>query len=240
MHKRRRNLQLLAVIFALLSTLILPVILPNHLNTLLSPVSAQNQEFAPRSKENSPEPLVLNEQMRKPLRYFKEALDERWRPGGLFFFCLFISLSLSLLPLKTLQSARQTMRESVIKSLTCSFVYSFLLMVLARSSFQKEALLPMGLFSMGILEVSYTLGLATGILALSDRLCEILKIKDGGKGSWWQRALTIVLTCLAVTLLSTIPGFAMLPRIGNRLVLLLAMLGLGGILHEQYRKAKKA
>ncbi|MBL0187865.1 MAG: hypothetical protein IPP97_19215 [Candidatus Obscuribacter sp.] len=238
MHKRRRNLQLLAVTFALLSTLILPVTLPNHLSTLLSPVSAQNQWFGLRLKEKSPEPLVLNEHMRKPLKYFKQALDERWRPGALFFFCVFISLSLSLLPFKTLQSARQTMRESVVKSLTYSFVYSFLLMVLARSSFEKEALLPMGLISMGILEVSYTLGLATGILALSDRLCEIFKIKDSGKGSCWQRALTIVLTCLAVALLSTIPGFAMLPRIGNRLVLLLAMLGLGGILLEQYRKAK--
>ena len=64
MHKRRRNLQLLAVTFALLSTLILPITLPNQLSTLLSPGSAQNQWFGLRLKEKSPEPLVLNAQMR--------------------------------------------------------------------------------------------------------------------------------------------------------------------------------
>jgi len=238
MHSRKIYSRILPVVVSLSTLVCLPLMQPAQQSQLLPAATAQNRWFGLRLKETNSEPLVLNDHMRKPLKYFKEALDERWRPGALFFFCLFISFTLRLLPCKTLQTARKTMRASVIKSLTYSFIYSFLLMVLARCSFEKEAMLPMGLLSMGILEVSYTVGLATGICALSDRLCEIFKIKEETKSSRWLGYGTVVLTCLAVALLSTIPGFAMLPRIGNRLVLLLGMLGLGGILQEQYRKAK--
>ncbi len=125
-------------------------------------------------------------------------------------------------------------------------------MILAKAAFAAPALEPLGVVVMGLVELAYILGLAVGTQSLAESLTEKCSARlvgntasePDGKGGRQailkkDRLINVAVVILVAALLSTltlIPDLGRLPRLGNRLLVVVAMLGLGGLLKAKYRQ----
>ena len=97
---------------------------------------------------------------------------------------------------------------------------------------------PLAIVLAGILELGLVAGLTVLILLLGQAIGHYLRMDKWITRADARRLACILLGALLIALLLQIPGFATLPRIGTRLVALLAIVGLGGLFRARRRQSE--
>lgn len=179
-------------------------------------------------------PLNLDGNLRRPLLFFRQAADRPFKPIVLLSFLLLFGWVIGLAFPELQKTARQTCGRKFLACLIHALLFSVLTMTLARLAFFNESLLPLGLFAMGLIQFAYALGLVTGILILAEKFADLLKLNFKGK-----TALLILLASLVMVGISLIGALGPIPRLGNRLVFLVALLGLGSLLESLREKLRQ-
>ncbi len=188
--------------------------------------------LAPRTREK--EPTTIDGRVRHPLMFFAHVANRRWSVGPLFCFLFFVSAMLKVfLPgLTNLTTTR--CRTNLYASLSSAFIYGTVIVTLIRFSFYNDDLAPMGIFTFGLLQLSFALGSCLGTNLFAHNLYSFITRK-GEPARLAPRALIygicLTVVALVMTLVSTIPNLGQLPRVGNRMVMLVAALGLGGLVN---------
>ncbi|MBN8662241.1 MAG: hypothetical protein J0M35_17865 [Candidatus Obscuribacter phosphatis] len=177
--------------------------------------------------------VTFPKEIRYPFIYSRKALNLTWRPGFVFAIIMFMTLVLRFFAPKSLKEATEKCREGIFLSLTAAFVFTAIAMTLTKAAFYSDALSPLGLMLTGFTQLAYLVGIAVGANALALSLIEKI-----GKSSRKAELFALTITITLLSLLALIPDLGPLPRIGNRLLGILAMLGLGGLIRAKYRKSK--
>lgn len=177
--------------------------------------------------------VTFPKEIRYPFIYSRKALNITWRPGFVFAIIMFMILVLRFFAPKSLKEATEKCREGIFLSLTAAFVFTAIVMTLTKAAFYSDALSPLGLMLTGFTQLAYLVGIAVGANALALSLIEKI-----GKTSRKAELFALTITITLLSLLALIPDLGPLPRIGNRLLGILAMLGLGGLIRAKYRKSK--
>jgi hypothetical protein len=99
---------------------------------------------------------------------------------------------------------------------------------MARTSFRVETLAPMGILCIGLLQMSFLFGLAMAVNLLAAKI----DARINSKNNYWLSFLSIMLASLLLTAVSTVPALGRLPRLGNRVLLTLAMMGAGSLVRS--------
>ena len=183
--------------------------------------------------------INLDIKMKRPMIMFRETLNKRWRPIPVFLTVFLLALMVKLLPAGLRTAAILSTRSALIPSLSYALVFCAALTVLTRLAFQFQSTVPLALLSLGIMELFFFVGMGLGVNLLCDRLCELLSEKTFPKDSKKRKVMGVLILLLAsmlVAALSIIPGLGRLPRLGNRLLVFLAMLGSGGLLRALYKR----
>lgn len=178
--------------------------------------------------------VTFPKEIRYPFIYSRKALNLTWRPGFVFAIIMFMILVLRFFAPKSLKEATEKCREGIFLSLTAAFVFTAIVMTLTKAAFYSDALSPLGLMLTGFTQLAYLVGIAVGANALALSLIEKI-----GKTSRKAELFALTITITLLSLLALIPDLGPLPRIGNRLLGILAMLGLGGLIRAKYRKSKE-
>lgn len=156
-------------------------------------------------------------------------------------FILFFSLiSWSLLP--TLhRRASQVCREKFWSTFLTGVLAVFALILLVRMAIGSLIGWSMGIVLIGLFQLLLMCGVAIVSSIIGQRICSLLKLdklpllKERPRS---MRFTELLVGALVLSALLQIPGIGVLPRIGTRLVAMLAVLGLGGIF--QTRLARSA
>ena len=208
--------------------------------------------YSTREALQNSEPILQSKEIRFPFIYFRQALNHKWQPRYFFPFLVFAALSFSFVAPGSLKVAINNCRSNLPGCLAFSIIFTVLTMILAKAAFAAPALEPLGVVVMGLVELAYILGLAVGTQSLAESLTEKCSARlvgntasePDGKGGRQailkkDRLINVAVVILVAALLSTltlIPDLGRLPRLGNRLLVVVAMLGLGGLLKAKYRQ----
>jgi hypothetical protein len=179
-------------------------------------------------------PLNLDGNLRRPFLFFRQAADRPFKPIILLSFLLLFGWVIGLAFPELQKTARQTCGRKFFPCLIHALLFSVLNMTLARLAFLNESLLPLGLFAMGLIQFAYALGLVTGVLILAEKFADLGKLSFKGK-----TAVLILLASLVIVGISLIGALGPIPRLGNRLVFLVALLGLGSLLESLREKLRQ-
>ncbi|MBU6450287.1 MAG: hypothetical protein KGS72_00805 [Cyanobacteria bacterium REEB67] len=192
------------------------------------------------------EPIAITTEVRRPLIYFRQIANRRWKAGVLFAFLFLISAGLKLFLPRLTEAAACRCQTNFFASLSAAFIFSTMAITIIRFSFLNDALSAMGLFTFGFLQLSFALGGCLGVNVLAQNLYAVTsnkvsknptELKPAARTGLYTLCLITVVTILC--LVSMIPGLGPLPRVGNRMVMLIAALGLGGLVNLLVVSSKK-
>lgn len=211
--------------------------------SMVAPREAEAQPFQ-RIREriaasgNVSEPIMISGNVRRPFLFFRDSINKPWKPFKLFLMMIGLAAALGLLAPAAVRAATDKCRSRFFGSLAAAFIFTICLLTLARFAFQSEALVPLALLSIGVVQFAYVLGIGLGI----NVICRILMVRltDNKKLTALQKRLWSVGLVFAVSsslaLISMVGNLGRLPRLGNRLVILVAIIGLGGLLASLYSR----
>lgn len=210
--------------------------------------------YSTRETLQNSEPIMQSKEIRFPFIYFRKALNDKWQPRYFFPLLVFAALSFSFVAPGSLKAAVDNCRSNLPGCLAYSIIFTVLTMILTKAAFAAPALEPLGVVVMGLVELAYLLGLAVGTHSLAESLTEKCRALFAGKkaevscqqepeasiGEGRKACLikisAVLLMAAVLSTLTLIPDLGRLPRLGNRLLVMLAMLGLGGLIKAKYRQ----
>jgi len=180
------------------------------------------------------EPITIKGGVRHPVIYYSNIANRPWSLGPLFCFLFMVSALLKLCLPRLVTAATNRCRTNFFASLSTAFIYATVLITLIRFAFLSEDLTAMGVFIFGLLQLSFALGSILSVNLFAQNLYNIVASKKEPHGAAvtvfvWGGCL--VVAAAIITAISLIPMIGPLPRLGNRMVMLLATLGLGGLVH---------
>jgi hypothetical protein len=184
--------------------------------------------------EDEKEPITIGGRVRHPVIFFAHVANRPWKIIPLFSFLFSIGgmLKLFLPGLTALVTKR--CRTNLYASLSSAFLYGTVLITIIRFSFFNDDLAPMGIYTFGFLQLSFALGLALGANLFAHNLYSLLTRK-GEPAKMAARVLlyglSLTVVALLLTVVSMVPSLGPLPRVGNRIIMLIAALGLGGLVN---------
>ncbi len=202
----------------------------------------------PQMRWTQPEPnlgpVVLDPALRRPFLFVREITNRKW-PAGKFFVLLLLTASLAkLMTPEVVASCLLRMRQKFFVSVAFALLYSTVLLGAARVGFRTDGFEPFALLCIGLVQGGFVVGLALGANLFASILHQRFNF---GVGADWPDvaasvpklkriryslayAFCLLLIVALLTLISTVPEFWRFPRIGNRVIILVAMIGLGGLI----------
>lgn len=181
----------------------------------------------------------FNSQKSRPnqRRYALEVRDWANKPkpflGAFLFSCLVSGLAIAFFP-GTVKNARRVCRKHYWKCFGRALLTNISLFMLFRIFIESQLTVPLAILFAGTLELLLVAGLAVSICMIGESL--LTKLKFDKIASFSSRPairnlLIIITGCLVTALIVQIPDLGKLPRIGVRLIMLIATLGEGGLLY---------
>ncbi len=188
-------------------------------------------------------PIVLDNNLRRPFLFFRDAINQPWPLGRLFFITLLSACLAKLFTANMVAGALQSCRRNFLICITSAFLYTTILLSLSRIAFQTEALIPMALGCIALVQISYIVGMGLGVNIFANIFNDIASKRLGQTAKETKRSaigcwLALFATVTILTAISAIPELGRLPRLGNRLVVLVAIIGLGGLISDLRTKSR--
>lgn len=214
----------------------------NNTSTWSSRPDLLTKKFHWLSPDESP-PIVLDNNLRRPFLFFRDAINQRWPVGRLLFIMMLSACLTKIFAKRMIAGAQEHCRKNFLVCLASAFLYTTILLSVSRLAFQTDALVPMALGCIAIVQISYVVGMGLGINIFASTLTDLVgkqlrqELKETKKTilvSWFALAAT----ALILTAIATIPDMGRLPRLGNRLVVLVAIIGLGGLISDMRTKSR--
>ena len=172
---------------------------------------------------------------KQPFRYWRSWANRPLPVVPAFFFLFMTStLAVALVP-EMLTRAQASSTNSFWRSLLSGFLTAVIALVFARVLFISEIGNPLALVILALVELGLLMGLAALAWLIGESLLSRLRLSGVAMLSRDRLTGRLVQVALGVALISTlllIPGLGNLPRVGIRLVLLVAALGLGGLVRS--------
>lgn len=188
-------------------------------------------------------PIVLDNNLRRPFLFFRDAINQPWPLVRLFFITLLSACLTKLFAANMVAGALQSCRRNFLICIASAFLYTTILLSLSRIAFQTEALIPMALGCIALVQISYIVGMGLGVNIFANIFNDIASKRLGQTTKETRRTaigcwLALFATATFLTAISAIPELGRLPRLGNRLVVLVAIIGLGGLISDLRTKSR--
>lgn len=194
-------------------------------------------------KREESQPIVLDNNLRRPFLFFRDAINQRWPLGRLFFIMMLSAGLAKVFAKKMVAGAQERCRKNFLVCLASAFIFTTILLSVSRLAFNTDALVPMALGCIAIVQISYLVGMGLGVNIFANTFCDLICKRFGQEpqetkkqilGRWFA----LVTTVFMLTAIAAIPELGRLPRLGNRLVVLVAIIGLGGLISDMRTKSR--
>jgi hypothetical protein len=169
----------------------------------------------------------------RPMLLWYHWANERKRFFPAFAFLLFTSILISSCAPRWMTSAQGECKHHFWKSFLQGLLMVALGITAVRAGLVTMIGWPMAVLLAGLLQIALLGGLSCLILLIGQAFGHYLRLEKWITRPDVRRLTCIVIGCLLIALMLQIPGVATLPRIGTRLVAMLAIVGLGGLFRSR-------
>lgn len=200
------------------------------------------KKFPWLNPEESP-PIVLDNNLRRPFLFFRDAINQRWPLGRLFLIIMLSACLTKIFAKKMVAGAQERCRKNFLICLASAFIFTTILLSVSRLAFHTDALVPMALGCIAIVQISYIVGMGLGINIFANTFSDLICNRLGHNSKETRKTIlarwfALVVTTVILTAIAAIPELGRLPRLGNRLVVLVAIIGLGGLISDMRTKSR--
>ncbi|HEY9714771.1 MAG TPA: hypothetical protein V6C72_14985 [Chroococcales cyanobacterium] len=182
------------------------------------------------------EQLPREELARRPMLYWRWWSNQRPRPVLSFAILLIVSLiAVHFMP-GNLAPAVQFCQSRFWRAMGSGILFSVLDLTVIRPLFITEICTPLAFLLLAVLQLLMLLGFAVVAHLLGNRVMvglRLSKLAMFQERPGFSRSISVLCGTLILTLILLIPGIGHLPRLGARLVALLAILGMGALLRSR-------
>jgi len=176
----------------------------------------------------------------RPLLYWRVFAERPLPPIRAAIFLLFFNLLICFVFKRRIAVASSCIRKSFWKSLGVGIIAVFLMASMTRICHETELLVPLGEFTLSVLQFLCLCGLAASSRTLGHAALQKLKIaqpEDGAEPTVLQYLIWIVVGTILVALVVLIPAVLLhnvwFPKLGTRIGMWLSMLGLGALVRTK-------
>lgn len=173
---------------------------------------------------------------KRPIMYWREWANQPVYFGPCLLLALFATIAGNFLLPKRLEAARSYCALSFWRCFLAGLITLGLLVALARGMFDSRIGTPLAFTTLAVLELGLIMGIGVSCSLIGERLFGRLNLTDHPAlvaRPVLQRILMYVAGSIVFALIMIIPGIGMLPRLGTRLAMLIALLGLGGLVRSK-------
>lgn len=175
--------------------------------------------------------------VKRPLLAFRHWAHERKPFVATFLFCLFIGLIGSAFFPKQIAVAQECVRKQFWRCLGRAILVGVTILFAVRILNWMAVTTPLATLLIGVVQLITFAGLAVGIWLIGERIVVRTKLDNTEFFKAHPKIASftkILIGSLCIALIVQIPGFGLLPRIGIRTALLIAILGAGGLLKTRF------
>lgn len=173
---------------------------------------------------------------KRPIMYWREWANQPVYFGPCLTLALFVTIVGNFLLPDRLAAARSYCAASFWRSFLAGLITLGLCVGFARGMFDSRIGTPIGFTVIAFLELGLLAGISVSCSLIGERIFARLKISDHPAlvaRPVLMRVLKYVAGSVVFALIMVMPGIGMLPRLGTRLAMLIALLGLGGIVRSK-------
>jgi hypothetical protein len=183
-------------------------------------------------------PMAEKRAVGRPMLLWYHWANQRKPFGPSLVFLLFFSVTLSSLLPRWMSKSQVECKSHFWKS----FLHGALVLAVAITSVRASLLTmigwPLAIICMGLVQLFVIAGLTVLVLSLGQSIGFHLKVEKWITRPDVRRLFCILIGAVVCAALLQIPGVGILPRIGTRLVMLLAVVGVGGLFRSRHRESE--
>ncbi|MBX9666368.1 MAG: hypothetical protein K2X93_02070 [Candidatus Obscuribacterales bacterium] len=181
--------------------------------------------------------LINSSSRRAPVMVFRRWAAERKRFVPTFLFCTFAGLIGTAFFSRYVAVAQECCRQQFWRCIGRSILTGVTILISVRVLDNLVITQPLSAVLIAMLEAGLIAGLSIGVSLIGERLSTksgLCKIEYFGNHQRVTEFVRILLGSLVIALIVQIPGIGLMPRIGIRVAVLIAILGSGGLLATKF------
>lgn len=173
---------------------------------------------------------------RHPYLHFRRAMNRRPNVGKCLFSLILFGVIGLFLKRSVILQAKEICGKKFFHSFLTGFITVLLLLLLARPLFLSEIGIPLAFAFIALLELGLGFGLVVTATLIGEKIADVFlvnKMASLSEKPIFHSIVCFVFGTLLFGILLLIPGIGHLPRIGSRIVVLIATTGLGALVKSR-------
>lgn len=174
--------------------------------------------------------LEYEDVVRRPFLYWREWINQTlpWNRVLYVYFCA--TTALQIFFGKTLVNAKEYYERKWLRNLGVGLLFGIIGMTLVGSMARMGLYAPLATVLLAAIQFVSLMGLTIAASTIGGAVLRVTRIDQRLKRPWLQNFIPLWMGIFILSFLVLIPGFGMLPRLGNRLLSLIAAAGTGAFL----------
>lgn len=190
---------------------------------------AASSGFAPPPVLN-PEGMTAEDATLRPFLYWRAWANQKLPLYRVFFFLLFAVNIISVIAPRLVTDAREPYESKWFRCLGLGVLFFTIAPGAAGQMARLGLFTPLATVIIAFVQLTALAGLSVAAQAIGDSIFRILHLNSIIKHPLLNRLASLCVGTLALSSISLIPGIGQMPRLGNRMLALVAAAGTGGLL----------
>src|ERR1700733_4305367 len=177
-----------------------------------------------------PEGMQYDDVVRRPFLYWRLWINQCLPVRRLLVFFLFLSSALQLLCGPALLGAKEHYEKKWLRSLGVGILASVFAVTAVVGMVRLGLFAPLATALLAIVQLCGLLGLTTAAMSAWESVPRLTRLEKFLTKPWLKTFVPLWTGTILLSLLMLIPGAGPLPRLGNRILALIAVTGAGALL----------
>jgi hypothetical protein len=192
-------------------------------------VRVKNGDNVFQGRNSNEENIKQDDVTRRPLLYWRSWANQRLPFGRVLGLLIIVSLTINFFIEPKIQEAGLIYREKWLRCFSVGILLFTSGMMSAGIMSRMGLFAPVGVLLIATIQLSGLIGLTIGSHAIGDTTLTLLNLSDKFPKPWLKTFTKFTTGCFLLSLFLLLPGAGALPRMGARMLALVAAAGAGSI-----------
>jgi hypothetical protein len=183
--------------------------------------------FSPRIAD--PDNIKQEDVVRRPLIYWRSWANQRLPFGRILGLLIIVSLTINFFIESKIQEAGLLYKQKWLRCFSVGVLFFTFGMISAGVMSRMGLFVPLSVLLVSTIQLFGLVGLTVGSHAIGDTTLRLLKLNDKFPKPWLKTLTKFTVGCFLLSLFLLLPGGGALPRMGARMLALVAAAGAGSI-----------
>ncbi|HEY9758246.1 MAG TPA: hypothetical protein V6C97_23980 [Oculatellaceae cyanobacterium] len=199
-------------------------------STQLSAGVERRHLLPPPPRLLAPEGVGQEDVVQRPFRYWRQWANQELPVGRVFAFLALVTSLVELVIPNLLLESKPLYRQKWLRSFGLGCLFLTLGMFSGATFARMGLYAPLGTAVIAAVQLVSVVGMAVAARSIGDRITGFLHLEKIIKRERLRSWISLWIGALVIALVTLIPGFGRLPRIGNRMLAFIGAAGTGAFI----------